>query len=190
MFTELYSWFTSLGRKITEGGDVADYATYYNDYFKETPICSTIFWIGIAIAAVIALLFYFGICNYVFQLAKRWVWFCALVVVFCATLFVTIPTIVGHDADDPQNATGIFYTAYQTEGNLLEGTDDDSAREEIMQTASDFREQFLKKEKSSVMRESLPLEMGVANGCYAMVIFIVLSFAFKKHTKHGSSIPL
>ncbi len=190
MFTKLYSWCTSLGLKISEGGDVADYATYYSNYFNETPICTSIFWIGMAIATAIALFYYFGICNFVFQLAKRWIWLCVVAVVFVATLFSTIPTIVGHDADDPQNATGVFLSAYLTEEGLLNGTDDDNAREEIMQTASDFREQFLKKEKSTVMRESLPMEMGVANGCYAMVIFIVLSFAFKKHTKHGSSIPL
>lgn len=190
MFTKLYSWCTSLGLKVSEGGDVADYATYYSDYFNETSICSTIFWIGMAIAAAVALLYYFGICNFMFQLAKRWMWLCVVVVVFVSTLFVTIPTIIGHDADDPQNATGVFYSAYQTEAGNLLGTDDDSAREEIMQTANDFREQFLKKENGSITRDSLPLEMAFANGCYAIIVFVGLSFTFKNHTKFGSSIPI
>lgn len=187
MFTKLYSWCTSLGRKIAEGGSNTDFADYYRAYFEDTAVCSTIFWIAIAIGAVFALLFYFGICNYVFNLAKRWVWCLVMVLVFVISLCVTRPIIVGRDAPNPELSTGVFYSSYITEQEKLDGTDDNYAREEITQIASDFREQF--KWKSAITRDSLPFEMGMANGAYAIVVFFVLSLLIKKQTRHGASIP-
>lgn len=191
MFTDFFSWCTSLGEKIQNGSpDVPETADYYSGYFADSSVCDTVFWTGAIIAVVIALLFYFGICNYVFKLAKRSIWVIVAVLVFGITFFVNIPQIVGHDADDPEDATGIFAYAYNMESELLDGTEDDDAREEIQQTASDFRELFLPKEDSIMMRESLPMEMALANACYAVVLFILLSFLFKRHTAYGSAIPL
>ena len=190
MFTDFFSWCTSLGEKIQDGSpDVPETADYYG-YFVETSVCDIVFWTGAIIAAVLALLFYFGICNYVFKLAKRSIWAIVSVLVFGLTFFVTIPQIVGHDADDPEDATGIFAYAYDIESQLLDGTEDDDAREEIQQTASDFRELFLPKEDSIMMRESLPMEIALANAGSAVVLFIILSFLFKRHTAYGSAIPL
>lgn len=189
MFTDLYSWCTSLGDKLSSGGENSEFIDYYTGYFNDTSVCSTIFWTGMAIAAAIAALYYFGVCNFVFKLAKRWVWLCVLALVFVVTLFTTIPQIVGHDAENPEDATGIFYEAYNIESEKLDGTEDDDMRSELQQTASDFREQFLSKEDSVLMRESLPLEMALANAVYAILLFVVLSFAFKRYTTHGSAIP-
>lgn len=190
MFTDLYSWCTSLGDKLLNGGENEEFVDYYTGYFADTSVCSTIFWTGMVIATVIAILYYFGICNFVFKLAKRWVWLCVLAIVFVVTLFTTIPQIVGHDADNPEEATGIFFNSYNIESNKLDGTDDDSMREELQQTASEFREQFLAKEDSVIMRESLPYEMAFWNAVYAIVLFIILSFLFKRHTTHGAAVPL
>lgn len=189
MFTNFYSWCTSLGEKLLNGGENEEFVDYYTGYFADTSVCSTIFWTGMGIAAVIAALYYFGICNFVLKLAKRWVWFCVLALVFVITLFTTISQIVGHDADNPEDSTGIFHEAYIIEGNKLGGTDDDSMREELQQTASDFREQFLAKEDSVMMRESLPLEMALTNAVYAILLFIILSYLFKRHTTHGAAVP-
>lgn len=189
MFTDFYSWCTSLGEKLLNGGENEEFIDYYTGYFADTSVCSTIFWSAMGIAAAIAALYYFGICNFVFKLAKRWVWLCVLALVFVITLFTTIPQIVGHDADDPQDATGIFIVAYNIESDKLDGTDDDSMREEIQQIASGFREEFLAKEDSLLMRESLPLEMALTNAVYAILLFIVLSFLFKRHTTHGAAVP-
>lgn len=190
MFTDFYSWCTSLGEKLLNGGEEnKEFVDYYTGYFADTSVCSTIFWTGMGIAAAIAALYYFGICNFVFKLAKRWVWLCVLALVFAITLFTTISQIVGHDADNPEEATGIFFVAYNIESDKLDGTDDDSMREELQQTASDFREQFLAKEDSVMMRESLPLEMALANAVYAIWLFIVLSFLFKRYTTHGAAVP-
>lgn len=190
MFTDFYSWCTSLGEKLlTGGGKNEEFVDYYTGYFVDTSVCSTIFWTGMGIAAAIAALYYFGVCNFVFKLAKRWVWLCVLALVFVITLFTTIPQIVGHDAEDPESSTGIFKIAYDIEAKKLDGTDDDGMREELQQTASKFREQFLAKEDGFMMRESLPLEMALENAVYAMLLFIVLSILFKRHTTHGAAVP-
>ena len=189
MFTNFYSWCTSLGDKLLNGGENEEFIDYYTGYFAHTSVCSTIFWTGMGIAAVIASLYYFGVCNLVFRLAKRWVWLCVLALVFVITFFTTIPQIVGHDADNPENSTGVFLVAYSIESDKLDGTDDDNMREELQQTAADFREQFLAKENSVMMRESLPLEMALANAVYAIVLFVILSFLFKRHTTHGAAVP-
>lgn len=189
MFTDFYSWCTSLGEKLLNGGENEEFVDYYTGYFVDTSVCSTIFWTGMGVATVIAVLYYFGICNFVFNLAKRWVWFFVLALVFVITLFTTISQIVGHDADNPDNATGIFYVSYNIESNKLDGTDDDIMREEIQLTASKFREQFLK-EDCVMMSERLPLQMAVTNAFYASLLFIVLSFLFKRHTTHGAAVPL
>lgn len=188
MFTDLYSWCTSLGEKIMNGGKDSDFIDYYTGYFVDTSICSTIFLTGMGIAAAIALLYYFGVCNLVFKLAKRWVWLCVLALVFVITLFTTSHQIVGHDADDANNATGIFKESYSIETDKISGTDDETERNKIMVTASDFREQF-NQEDSGMMRESLPLEIALANAIYSILLFIVLSFFFKRHTIHGAAVP-
>lgn len=188
--TDIYRcWPSSLGDKILTGGDNPDFVDYYTGYFIETSICRTIFLTGIGIAFVIALIFYFGICNFVFKLAKLWTWLIVLVFVFGISFFTTIPLIVGNDADNPEEATGVFFNAYDIESEKLDGTDDDSMREEIQQTASDFREKFLAEEDSFMMRESLPLEMAFLNALYAVVSLIIFSFLFKRHTTHGEAIP-
>lgn len=189
MIADLFRWCTSLGSKTLGEGDYADFVDYYRDYFDGTPVCSTIFWTGLAIAGVIALLFYFGICNFVFKLAKRWVWFCALALVFVITFFVTIPQIVGHDADNPDDATGIFFSAYQTEDDKIQDADDE-AREEIKMLTQQYCEQFqMLDDESETMRDYLPVEMALANSVYALLFFFILSLVFKRFTTHGTAIP-
>lgn len=188
-FTNFYSWCTSLGDKLLNGGENEEFIDYYTGYFADTSVCSTIFWTGVCIAAVIAVLYYFGICNFAFKLAKRWVWLCVLALVFVVTMFTTIPQIVGNDAEDPEDATGVFFESYNIESEKLDGTDDDSMREELQQIASDFREQFLAKEDGVMMRESLPYEMALVNAIYATILFVVLSFLFKRYTTHGAAVP-
>lgn len=190
MFTEFYSWCTSLGDKMLNGGENPEFVDYYTGYFSETSVCSTIFWTGMGIATAIALLYYFGVCNFVFKLAKRWIWCCVLVLVFVVTTFATIPIIVGHESEDPEQSTAIFFVSHEIEAEKLDGTEDDNMREEIQDVASDFREQFLAKEDGVMMRESLPLEMALVNAVYASLLFIILSFLFKRHTTHGAAVPL
>lgn len=188
MFTDFYSWCTSLGDKLLNGGVNEDYVDYYTAYFVDTSVCSTIFWTGMGIAAVFAILFYFGVCNFSFRLAKRRVWLCVLALLYATTVFTTIPLIVGHDADDSDNSTGIFAVSYDVESNKLYGTEG-TMRDELSLTASDFREQFHAKEDGGTMIESLPLEMALVNAFYAILCFFILSILFKRYTTHGAAIP-
>lgn len=190
MLTELYSWCTSLGDKLANGGENTEFVDYYSGYFVETSICSSIFLTGMGIALAIAAVYYFGICNFVFNLAKRWVWGIVLALVFVVSLFTTIPMIIGEDTEDIENATGIFANAHQIEATKLNMTEDSDQREEISQIATDFREQFKQKEDSFMTEEDLPMEMAITNGIYSAILFIILSFLFKRHTRHGSAIPL
>lgn len=189
MFTEIYSWFTTLGGKLLEGGDDSEFVDYYRAYFEDTPVCSTIFWTALAIAVVIGALYYFGVCNYVFKLAKRWVWFCVLALVFIVTFFTTMPLIVGHDAEEPNESTGIFFTAHEKEAALFEATEDKKMQEEIQVTADNFREQFMAKEDSIIMEETLPYEMSLVNAIFAMIFFFVFSIFVKRFTTHGAAVP-
>lgn len=192
MFTDFYSWCTSLGEKLLSGGKNEEFVDYYTGYFTETPVCSTIFWTGMGIATIIAVFYYFGVCNFVFRLAKRWVWLCVLALVFVITLFTTIPQIIGHDANDPENSTGIFFVANEIESEKLDNTEDDSMREELQKIGNGFREQFVAKDGSffMIMDENLPMEMGIVNAIYASLMFILLSFVFKRYTTHGTAVPL
>lgn len=190
MFTKIYSWCTSLGEKLSSGGENEEFVDYYTGYFEETSVCSTIFWTSLIIALVVALLYYFGVCNFIFNLAKRWVWLCVTVLVFAITFFTTIPQIVGHDAEDSEDSTKLFYTSHQIEADKLDGTEDEDMREEIQLTASQFREQFLPKEDSFMSQETLPIEMALWNAIYSIIFFIILSFIFKRFTTHGAAVPL
>lgn len=189
MFTDFYSWCTSLGDKLLNGGVNEDFVDYYTAYFVDTSVCSTIFWTGMGIAAVFAILFYFGVCNFSFRLAKRRVWLCVLALLYATTVFTTIPLIVGHDAEDSEDSTGIFAVSKAVEGNKLDGTTDGAMRDELSLTASDFREQFHAKEDGGTMIESLPMEMALVNAFYAILCFFILSILFKRYTTHGAAIP-
>jgi hypothetical protein len=194
MFTEIYSWCTTLGEKLLNGTEEnPDFVDYYNAYFADTPVCSTIFWTALAIAVVVGALYYFGVCNYVFKLAKRWVWFCVLALVFIVTFFTTMQLIVGHDADEPEESTGIFFTAHEKEAVLFEDANnagsDKTMIEKIESTASDFREQFKAKEDSIIMYETLPYEMSLVNAIFAMIFFFVFSIFVKRFTTHGAAVP-
>lgn len=189
MFTEIYSWCTSLGDKLLNGGEDPDFVDYYNAYFADTPVCGIIFGVGFAIALVIALLYYFGVCNFVFKLAKRWVWLCVFALVFVITFFTTMPIIVGHDADEPEESTRVFFTAHELEDYKWNATEDTKARDEISLIADDFREQFVPKEDDIIMDETLPYEMSLVNAVYAIIFFFLLSLLLKRFTTHGAAIP-
>lgn len=195
MFKNFYTWCTSLGAKLEgtdETNDLAtDFQNYYTAYFEETSICGTIFLIAAVVGVVMAAAYYFGACNFVFKLAKRWWWALVMVVVFGATFFITRPVIVGTDGGDGDTSTGIFLSSYITESEQLEYIgEDENAQNEVSDVALQFREQFLPKgEDLGGTSDSLPTEMALANGVYAVLIFFLLSILYKRFTTHGSAIP-
>ena len=191
LFFKLFDFFTSIGEKVSSGNpDIEGSSDFYFDYFKETSVCSSIFLIGLVVAVVAAVVFYYVICNKVQPLAKRYVWCIMLVLVGGLTFVLSVSSIVGEDNDDPELSTGVFYTAHNvTETRLLDGTDDEEARDEIVSAAEDYRAQFKTSDDSI---ESLPYEMGGVNGLISAVWFFIFSLlmaCLRKHTIHGAGIP-
>lgn len=194
--TSFFSIFTSLGDKLNGENLVnPDFADYYVAYFQETSICSSIFWTGLITALVVALLFYYVVCNKFYVLAKRYVWCVILVLVFGITFATTLSSVVGHDNDDPAQSTGLFFNAHQKEAELLDGTDDEDARREIIDTANAYRAQFKCSDDSILMDEFLPFEMSIVNGIASAILFLVFSLIIthvdflKRYTIHGAGIP-
>lgn len=183
MFTDFFSFLTSLPDKLASGGDNENFVDFYNDYFAGTSVCGTILLYALIISLVIAGVYYFGICNKYFVLAKRLVWLGVLALVFICTYFVSYECIKGSDNEEAENSTGVYYSAYQTETDKLDNTDDPTERTQIQETALMFRNSFDSGE------ETLPIEISIVNSFYAILLFFIFSLAFKKHTIHGSAIP-
>lgn len=194
--TSFFSFFTSLGDKLNGENLVnPDFADYYVAYFQETSICSSIFWTGLLTALVVALFFYYIVCNKFYILAKRYVWCVVMLLVFGITFATTLSSIVGTDNDDTEQSTGLFLSAHQKEATFLDGTDDEDARKEIMDTAYDYRAQFKCSDDNLLMDETLPYEISTVNGIAAAILFLVFSLIIthvdflKRYTIHGSGIP-
>lgn len=183
MFTDFFSFLTSLSDKLSTGGENENFVDFYNDYFASTSVCGNILLYALIISLVFAVVYYFVVCNNSFALAKRFVWAGVLALVFICTFFVSQGCIIGRDNEDAESSTGIYYSAYQTETAKLDNTDDPDERAEIQETAQTFRDAFNSGD------ESLPVEMSIVNGIYAMLLFFVFSLVFKKHTNHGAAIP-
>ncbi len=196
MMTEFFSILTSLGDKL-QGVNIENegFQDYYQ-YFKETHICYQIFGIGMLIAVVSVIVYYFVICNKSYALAKPYVWAVVLLLVFGGTFAYSYSTIVGHDDDNnPENATAVFKYAYDVETKLLDGTEDPDARDEISSTALGFRDRFKTSDDSILMEEELPMEMSVVNGLLSALAFFVVSMlitrikAIRKLSIHGAGVP-
>lgn len=183
MLTDFFSFLTSLSDKLATGGENENFVDFYNDYFAGTSVCGTILLDALLISLVIAVIYYFFVCNKYFVLAKRLVWLGVLAVVFVCTFFVSHACIIGSDNEEAEKSTGVYYSAYQTETAKLDNTDDPNERTQILETAQAFRDAFDSGE------ESLPIEMSLVNSFYAMLLFFVFSLIFKKYTIHGAAIP-
>lgn len=193
--TSIFEFFTSLGDKLKgESLQNPDFVDYYRDYFQATNVCSSIFFVGLVVSLLTALVFYFVICNKSYALAKRTTWLAILVLIFFGITSYSVINIVGDDSDDPANATCLFEKSYKTEEIKLDITDDEDTRSEIQQTAIDYREQFKSTSLFFIMDESLPLEMGLVNGAFAGLFFLIFSLVIvhtplKKFTINGAGIP-
>ncbi len=197
--TSIFSFLTSLGNKL-QGEDLTnpELVDYYQDYFIETPILTEVFLIGLAIALAVAALFYFGVCNKVEALAKRYVWAILFLLVGGGTFAMTVSNIVGKYGDGTSNtATGIFKSAIDvTRARYLKGDPDEDRREEVETLTQEFCELFKTNDDSIFMQESLPIEIGVVNGIFAALAFLLFSIIItrvnflNRLTIHGAGIPL
>ena len=177
---KFYSWCTSLGEKL----ESSNYVEYFHDYFVETSVCTNVFVIGLISASVIAVIYYFIICNKSFALAKRYFWILTVFVTFLTSLVLSYSAIMGVDSGDPEECTGIFGSSYNTQERLVDFTSgNDEVSIEISNTADNYRESLRSGE------ELLPMEIAIVNAFYSILFYLLFSLLFKKHTTHGKAIP-
>lgn len=177
---KLYSWCTSLAEKLESG----DYVEYFHDYFVETSVCTNVFIVGLASALMIAIIYYSIICNKSFALAKRYFWAITVLITFLTSLVISYSVIVGVDSGDPEECTGIFHSSYKTQERLVDfASGNDEVIIEIINTADNYRESLRSGE------ELLPMEIALVNAFYSILLYLLFSLLFKKHTTHGKAIP-
>ena len=177
---KLYSWCTSLVEKL----ESSDYVEYFQDYFVETSVCTNVFIVGFISALVIAVIYYFIICNKSFALAKRYFWVITVFVTFLTSLIISYSVVMGSDSGDPEESTGIFYSSYKTQERLVEfASGNDEVTIEINNAADNYRESLRSGE------ELLPMEIALVNAFYSILLYLLFSLLFKKHTTHGKAIP-
>jgi len=177
---KLYSWCTSLVEKL----ESSDYVEYFQDYFVETFVCTNVFIVGFISALVIAVIYYFIICNKSFALAKRYFWAITVFVTFLTSLIISYSVVMGSDSGDPEESTGIFYSSYKTQERLVEfASGNDEVTIEINNAADNYRESLRSGE------ELLPMEIALVNAFYSILFYLLFSLLFKKYTTHGKAIP-
>ena len=177
---KFYSWCTSLVEKL----ESSDYVEYFQDYFVETSVCTNVFIVGFISALVIAVIYYFIICNKSFVLAKRYFWAITVFVTFLTSLIISYSVVMGSDSGDPEESTGIFYSSYKTQERLVEfASGNDEVTIEINNAADNYRESLRSGE------ELLPMEIALVNAFYSILFYLLFSLLFKKHTTHGKAIP-
>lgn len=177
---KLYSWCTSLVEKL----ESSDYVEYFQDYFVETSVCTNVFIVGFISALVIAVIYYFIICNKSFALAKRYFWAITVFVTFLTSLIISYSVVMGSDSGDPEESTGIFYSSYKTQERLVEfASGNDEVTIEINNAADNYRESLRSGE------ELLPMEIALVNAFYSILFYLLFSLLFKKYTTHGKAIP-
>lgn len=178
---KLFEWCTSLSDKMSPATNGA-YANFYNDYFS-TSILSTVFFCGIGIALIIALVYYILICNFSFKLTKRWSWLVGLLLTSIVCTFVTNNMMIGTYSDDPENYTGFYDSIDKTRERLedLAATQDDK-----MQVRADAGALIDSVEEGN---QTIFAEISLMNALYSVVFFVMFSIIFKRFSTHGKAIP-
>lgn len=175
---KLFEWCTSLSERMSEGA----YSNFYNDYFS-TSVLSSVFFLGVGVAAIIALVYYLGICNFSFKLAKRWCWLIVLLATGIVTLFVSNNVMVGTYDGDPEDSTGFFASIDSTREHLLALTTTEEEVNQVNLDSGSLRDAVLEG------TETIFVEVSLMNALYAIVLFIIFSIIFKRFSTHGKAIP-
>lgn len=183
---ELFKWLPDLASRLngTYGEYGSDFGEYYRDYLQNTDICSTVFLWGMVVTAVIAAAYYFVGCNRWYRVANRGAWLVMLLFACALSFGITYTLVLGNDAEEPEERTGVYSSADTTRERLREGIEDEDTLTSIDDICDAYRKQY------SDGTESLPMEMGSAMALYSFILFLILSIVFKKYTIHGVGIPL
>lgn len=181
MGSSLFSWATDLQDLCS----TSDYSQFFDHYFMQTDVLLYVFLIGAGIAAAVAAIFYFGICNTSYTLSTRINWFVALVISCAATFFVSDFYLKGHDGGEASASSGLFLDSYNLQDDIavtLEDSDEQLAQWNA--DSEDFRQALNTGDFDIITNISL------INTLYAFLIFILLSFVFKGLTIHGKNLPV
>lgn len=179
---KLYSWCTSLSEKLDSSE--YEYWSYVQDYFVETLVCFNVFIIGAISALVIAVIYYFLICNKSFALAKRYFWAITVFVTFLTSLIISFSVVRGADGGDPDESRGLYASSYLTQEKLVTSANgNEETITEYNVQAVNFRDALRSGE------ELLPMEIALVNAFYSILFYLLFSLLFKKHTTHGKAIP-
>lgn len=177
--TSLYSWCTSLLEHF-EGPN----SEYFNDYFRDTPVCIYVFLAGLLIALVTACLYYFVVCNCSYILAKRYVWVITVFITFFVSFWGSERILIGHDFGE-NDKTGFYSSIETTRESLCEFADANSTvTSEINEEASNLELALGNGEIGLIS------EIAVANAFYTLLFYFIFSLWFKRYTIHGKAIPV
>lgn len=176
----LFNWATSLSECQTEGGDSTQ---YFINYFGDGNVCGRVLLTTLVIALIINALYYF-ICRNSFTFSKRRYWVIVAVITFFVALFMNQGKILGRYDDNPDKNTGFFLSIDQTEAEMVSLYEPD---EELM---------YAQREIATVIREelrdgteSLPMEIALVSGFYALIFFFLFSLINKRWSVHATAIP-
>ena len=178
---KLYEWCTSLSETMR-----GSYEAFYNDYFTDGSVLTTVFLIGLGIALIISLVYYLVICNFSFKLSKRWFWLIILVATGILSMFISEKKLVGRYDFDREKCTGIYKSVYGNDGTrerllYMAATEED--RNQIESSCAVFSNDI--REGS----ETIFAELSLVNALYSIIIFVVFSILFKRFSTHGKAIP-
>lgn len=175
---KLFEWCTSLSEKMGEGA----YANFYNDYFS-TSILTEVFLCGIGIALFIAIIFYLGLCNFSFKLAKRWSWLVVLLLTGIVSVFVSNKVMVGRYDGDPEDSTGFYASIDTTRERLITLATSEEEINQVNLDSGSLRDSVREGE------ETVFAEISLMNALYSVILFVLFSVLFKRFSTHGKAIP-
>lgn len=165
---------------------------YHSNYFVDENTFLWAFLTSFGIGAVVAAIFYFGLCNgKTAKYATHFNWVIALILA-CITAYLVsnVVFIGGQKLDDNGNevSSSGFYKSCK-EHYLKKINNESMFRDNEEQGTA-----LLSKHNDIItaleQRQDVALPFNGTNTAISLLAFIILSFSIKNLTKHGSAIPL
>lgn len=166
---------------VTSLDQYADKFGFHNYYFVENGAFTAGFWYSFGIGVVVALAFYFGLCNgESVKHATRVNWGIGLLLVALAAYFIGDFLIIGSDG----NPGSGFYCACQEFANnfMSHNIGNNQAVQECQMELNRILEELRKGNDVALM-------FNVTNAVLSMLFYFLTSLGVKNLTKMGSHIP-
>lgn len=182
----LYTWASSLGEELTDG----DYIQFFENYFRQTSVLENALFMGLGIGIVLALVFYYVLCNISIKFGNIGAWAITLAVSLCITFFSTSYFVLGSDGGDAESSTGFYSSIYETQSIML---DDVGDNQEDRQNINERTVQLTTELNDGT--NSVITEISLINMLYCAIIFFIFSMLITKikglrdYTIHGKAVP-